>query len=287
MVASVNHEGPPYRSIDPAPLVALCRTALSELDAILPIDVVVPCAHGAALACLAADGSLALPVMDYTAEPPADIIADYREDRAAVRGGFRPAAAHGAHPRPAALLAAAGISCRHLRRIRTVVPWIQYVAYLLSGKLVTEISGMSCQSQLMNVRTTRCRHWLTARAGTGCFHPLPKRGTSSATCEPEFRGANFRGEGRVLAGVHDSNANYLRYLAAGRRNSLCFPPAPGSSALIREARVETLNREKDMVSNTDVFGKLVACCRFFGGKEFEVLGAGASGDVASLRPCRS
>ena len=32
---------------------------------------------------------------------------------------------------------------------------------------------------------------------------------------PEFRGRNFRGRGAVLAGVHDSNANYLRYLAAG------------------------------------------------------------------------
>ncbi|HLA01315.1 MAG TPA: hypothetical protein VJ019_01005, partial [Aestuariivirga sp.] len=27
-VASLNHEGPPYRSIDPAPLIALCQTAL-------------------------------------------------------------------------------------------------------------------------------------------------------------------------------------------------------------------------------------------------------------------
>jgi glycerol kinase len=37
------------------------------------------------------------------------------------------------------------------------------------------------------------------------------------------------------------------------------------------------------VSNTDVFGKLVACCRFFGGKELEVLSEGASGDVATLQ----
>ena len=34
---------------------------------------------GAALACIATDGSLALPVMDYTSEPPAAIVAAYRE----------------------------------------------------------------------------------------------------------------------------------------------------------------------------------------------------------------
>ncbi len=78
-VASLNHEGPPYRAIDPAPLIELCRTILPELDAILPIDVVVPSAHGAALACLGEDGTLALPVMDYNAEPPPEIIAAYHK----------------------------------------------------------------------------------------------------------------------------------------------------------------------------------------------------------------
>ena len=77
-IASRHREGPPYRNIDPEPMVALCREALPELDRILPVDAVVPCAHGAALACLAADGSLAMPVMDYTSEPPPDIVADYR-----------------------------------------------------------------------------------------------------------------------------------------------------------------------------------------------------------------
>ena len=78
-IASCHVEGPPYRHIDPEPLVAFCRHALPELDLVVPLDVIVPCAHGAALACLAADGSPALPVMDYTAEPPPQIVAEYRK----------------------------------------------------------------------------------------------------------------------------------------------------------------------------------------------------------------
>ena len=50
--ASRHVAGPPYLHIDPEPMVALCRSALTELDRILPVDAIVPCAHGAAMACL-------------------------------------------------------------------------------------------------------------------------------------------------------------------------------------------------------------------------------------------
>ncbi|MGE3876401.1 MAG: hypothetical protein AB7F74_25875, partial [Parvibaculaceae bacterium] len=59
--------GPPYPHLDPKPLATFCAKHLPDLDAIMPIDVVVPSAHGAAIACLDAQGRLALPVMDYMA----------------------------------------------------------------------------------------------------------------------------------------------------------------------------------------------------------------------------
>src|SRR5687767_14216175 len=71
-------EGPPYRHIDPQAVAELCSEALPDLDLIAPIDVVVPCAHGAALALLAENGSLAMPIMDYTAEPPDHVVEEYR-----------------------------------------------------------------------------------------------------------------------------------------------------------------------------------------------------------------
>jgi sugar (pentulose or hexulose) kinase len=280
-VASLNHEGPPYRTIDPTPLVGLCRTALAELDAILPIDVVVPCAHGAALACLAADGSLALPVMDYTSEPPTRIVADYRLVEPPFEEVFGPLL-------PMALTHAlqlywqAKVFPAEFARVKTVVPWIQYVAYLLSGKLVTEISSMSCQSQLMNVQNNTLSSLVHGQGWDRFFPPLAKAWDAVGNLKAEFKGADFRGKGQVLAGVHDSNANYLRYLAGGQKKFTLLSTGTWIIGFDTEAQVETLNREKDMVSNTDVFGKLVACCRFFGGKEFEVLGEGASGDVASL-----
>src|SRR5262245_46073387 len=77
-VESRHLPAPPYRSLDPEPALGLLADALPEFDAVLPVDAIVPCAHGSALALLDGEGALALPVMDYLAEPPAEIVAAYR-----------------------------------------------------------------------------------------------------------------------------------------------------------------------------------------------------------------
>ena len=51
---------------------------------------VVPTAHGAAMACLDADGNLALPVMDYTSEPPPEIVAEYKKIMPSFAEAFCP-----------------------------------------------------------------------------------------------------------------------------------------------------------------------------------------------------
>jgi len=280
-VASLNHEGPPYRSIDPAPLITLCQSALPELDAILPIDIVVPCAHGAALACLAGDGSLALPVMDYTAEPPPEIIAGYRRIEPPFEEVFGPllpmALTHGLQ-----LYWQQQAFAHDFARIKTIVPWIQYVAFCLSGKLVTEISGMACQSHLMDIRSGGPSSLVKRMGWEPLFPPLAKAWETIGTLRGKFMGRNFRGAAKVLAGVHDSNANYLRYLAGGQKKFTLLSTGTWIIGFDTEAKLESLIQEKDTVSNTDVFGNQVACCRFFGGREFEVLSEGAPGEAATV-----
>jgi sugar (pentulose or hexulose) kinase len=280
-VASLNNEGPPYRAIDPAPLIALCRTALPELDAILPVDVVVASAHGAALACLAEDGSLALPVMDYNAEPPPEIITAYRKVQppfAEVFSSLLPMALiHGLQ-----LFWQQQAFPRDFARVRTVVPWIQYVSFLLSGKLVTEISGMACQSHLLNIRDGGYSSLVKLMGWESLFPPMAKAWETIGALRGEFLGSGFRGRGAVLAGVHDSNANYLRYLAAGQKKFTLLSSGTWIIGFDTETGIENLIEEKDTVSNTDVFGNRVGCSRFFGGREFELLSEGTSGDIAAL-----
>ena len=280
-VAAVTNEGPPYRTIDTKPLIAFCEEALAELDAIQPIDVVVPSAHGAALALLAEDGSLTMPVMDYTSEPPPDIIAEYNKVAPPFEETFSPTL-------PLALTHGLQLYWQQqnwpdaFAKTTTVVPWIQYITFLLSGKRVTEIASMSCQSHLMDVRTNTLSSLVRSQGWSHLFPPMVKAWDAVGELTPRFKNQNFRGRGIVLAGVHDSNGNYLRYLAAGQKNFTLLSTGTWIIGFNSEAKLSSLDPRKDTVSNTDVFGRPIACCRFFGGREFEMLSEGAPGNAASL-----
>jgi sugar (pentulose or hexulose) kinase len=284
--AAARHvEGPPYRHLDPAPMVALMAQALPELDAILPIDAVVPSAHGATLACLAADGSLALPVMDYTSEPPDDIVARYRAVMPPFSescSGLLPMAlTHGLQ-----LYWQSQAFPQDFARVSTIIPWIQYVGYCLSGRAVTEITSMSCQTHLVDVAHGGLSSFVRRMGWTPLFPPLAKSWETIGRLKPEFRGAAFRGEANVLAGIHDSSANFVRYQAAGLGDFTLLSTGTWSIAFDTGTPIAALREELDTNTNTSIFGKTIACSRFFGGKEFETLAGAAAQAAPSLDAVR-
>ena len=280
-VASAHRAAPPYAHIDPKPLTAFLAQTLPALDQILAIDTIVPAAHGAALACLAQDGTLALPVMDYMAEPPPAVIAEYRQIEPPFSETFGPLL-------PMALTHGLQLYWQETRfpadfaRVRTIMPWIQYVGYLLSGVATVEISSVSCQSQLIDVKAQTYSSLARNRGWDKFFPPMAKAWDVLGPLKPEFRGANFKGRGAVVAGVHDSNANYLRYLAAGEESFTLLSTGTWIIGFDTDAGLNNLVKDRDTVSNTDVLGRLVASCRFFGGKEFGIVAGNAPAEAASL-----
>ncbi len=278
-IASRHVEGPPYPHIDPEPMVAICRSALPELDQILPIDAVVPCAHGAALATLAGDGSLAMPVVDYTAEPPRAIIEGYKKIQPPFAEVFCPLL-------PMAITHALQLYWQEMAfpkafgRIATVIPYIQYVGFRLSGRAVTEITSMSCQTQLLNIAHGGYSSLVHARGWERFFPPMVKAWEEIGGLKPEFRGDSFRGRGRVLGGIHDSTANYVRYLASGLSRFTLLSTGTWSISFDTSTTVDQLQEDRDTSTNTDIFGRQVATSRFFGGREFELL----AGEAAMTPP---
>ena len=280
-IASRHVEGPPYRHIDPEPMVALCRDALPELDRILPVDAIVPCAHGAALALIDANGDLALPVMDYTSEPPAEIVQDYRK----IAPGFDEtfctllpmALTHGLQLYWQQRAFPGGFA-----KAATVMPWIQYVGFRLSGKAVTEISSMSCQTHLMDTRTQQLSSLVRRQGWAPLFPPMAKAWEAIGELQPEFRGPSFRGRGRVLGGVHDSTANFMRYVCAGLDRFSLVSTGTWSISFDPSTPLGDLVEARDTNTNTDVLGRTVACSRFFGGKEFEIVARGAPAEACDL-----
>jgi sugar (pentulose or hexulose) kinase len=121
-----------------------------------------------------------------------------------------------------------------------------------------------------------------ARGWDRLMAPMAKAWNVIGELKPEFRGSDFRGRGDVLAGVHDSNANYLRYLAAGRGQFTLLSTGTWIIGFDTATPLTALDPARDTASNTDVLGRPVACCRFFGGKEFEVMAGDVPAGAASF-----
>lgn len=278
---SLHLPAPPYKHIDPAPMVALCRTALPELDQILPIDAIVPTAHGAAMACLDVEGDLALPVMDYTSEPPPEIVADYAKIMPGFEEALCPllpmAITHGLQ-----LYWQQRILPDAFARVSTLLPWIQYVGFRLSGVAVTEISSMACQTHLLDIRAQAPSSTARRQGWDALFPRRAKAWETIGTLKDEFRGPGFRGAGRVLGGVHDSTANFMRYVCAGLDRFTLVSTGTWSISFDPSTSVDVLDPARDTNTNTDVLGRNVCCSRFFGGMEFAAVANGAPAEAASL-----
>ena len=118
-------------------------------------------------------GDLALPVMDYTSEPPADIVADYKKIMPGFEEAFCPllpmAITHGLQ-----LYWQQRMLPEAFARVTTLLPWIQYVGFRLSGTPVTEISSMACQTHLLDTRSQQPSS-MAKSLGLGQAVPAPWR----------------------------------------------------------------------------------------------------------------
>jgi catechol 2,3-dioxygenase-like lactoylglutathione lyase family enzyme len=273
-ITSPHHDGRHYREIDVGPILAFATTAIQELDAVAPVDAIVPSAHGACIVTLKADGTPAVPVMDYMSEPPAGIVADYRRIMPDFAESYSPLL-------PMALMHAmqlywqSRVLSEDFAHTRTILPLMQYIAFGLGGRAVSEISSMSCQSHLVDMRSGRPSSLGQSQGWGKLYAPEAKAWEGVGTFNGKRDG--FQGRGQVLAGVHDSNANFLRYLAAGQSQFSLLSTGTWVIGFDTDSDMLKLDHARDIVANKSVFGKTVASCRFFGGKEFEMLAGDAPG----------
>jgi sugar (pentulose or hexulose) kinase len=285
-ITSTHRPGKIYPEIDFEPMVAFFAEALPELDRILPVDRVVSTSHGACVASLDKDGKLAVPLMDYMVEPPAGIVQEYTERCPSYEETYSPQL-------PIALLHAMQLFWQkralkeQFERVETILPLMQYVGFRLGGKPVTEVSSMGCQSHLIDMNTFAPSTLAISEGWASRYAPRANAWNIIGSLKPEFRGASFRGRGEILAGVHDSNGNYLRYLAGGLTDFTLLSTGTWIIGFDSHADIRKLDRTRDIVANVDVMGRRVACCRFFGGKEFEIVSNGVPGEMADLQTAAS
>jgi sugar (pentulose or hexulose) kinase len=275
-ITSPHHDGQHYREIDVGPILDFATKAIIELDAIMPIDAIVPSAHGACIVCLKTDGTLAVPVMDYMSEPPAEILESYKKLMPDFAESYSPLL-------PMALMHAVQLYWQQavlpdaFAQTKTILPLMQYIAFGLGGRAVTEVSSMSCQSHLVDMRDGKPSCISRSQGWDKLLAPEAKAWDGVGSFK-----SKLHGQGQILAGVHDSNANYLRYLAGGQKHFTLLSTGTWIICFDTDADMMQLDHARDIVANKDIFGQTIACSRFFGGKEFEIIAKAADGSKATL-----
>lgn len=262
----------PYRQLDPEAVLDFARSSIREFDRTVPVDAIVPCTHGSALALLDMAGDLALPVMSYMAAMPDDIAGAYSEIEPPFTEVLAPT-------NPGALTLGRQLLWQEMRcpeafaSVRTILPYAQYIAFRLCGEAASEVSALGAQTHLWAPRQRGFSSLAKARGWAGRFAPI--RGAGEVL--GEAGNLCLKGRGEVLCGVHDSNANFLRYVS--ERPLVLLSTGTWVIAFDSAAPLDRLDGTRDQVSNTTVSGDPVACARFMGGEEYARVAGPSNGEA--------
>ncbi len=254
--------------------------ALAEAASEFAIDVIVVTTHGATAALVDDGAGLALPVMDYEFAGPAQE-KDYEDLRPAFSETCSPSL-------PAGLNLARQLfwQSRHypaeFSRARYILPYPQYWAWRLTGVPASEVTSWGCHTDLWSPAAGHYSSLVDRLGIRAALPPLARAGeTIGIISKAVLQQTGLPPDCEVVAGLHDSNASYLRYLP--RRDGKPFTVISTGTWVISFSAgtaLDALAEHRDMLANVDINGKPVACARFMGGREYEAVCRRAGGDPA-------
>jgi len=275
---------PPYPHLDVDDTFAALCDGLAEMGRGLALTGVMPVAHGAAAAMIG-DGALALPVLDYEAEPPEAVSTVYDDEASDFAETLSPHLPAGLNlGRQLAWMEAAQpdrfAAGRHL------VPFAQYWAWRLCGTAASEVSSLGCHTDLWNP-VTRGYSRLARRHGWDRrFAPIRPAGEVIGTLENSIARRLGLPEGLpVHCGVHDSNAAAWRCIGSGDGSAAILSTGTWFIAMCPGGSVDALDPAIDMLANVAPDFTPVPSIRFMGGREAEAIAPAASlphADAAAL-----
>lgn len=257
----------PYLQVDVAFIWSWLIDAISDLATRIEIEAIIPCAYGST-AALVDDQGLVLPMMDYEAEPPASIKEAYAKtapDFAEVCCPVNP----GSLTLARQLFWQSQSFPEMFDRTRWILPAAQYWAWRLTGKPAMEVTSLGAQTQLWNPRLGQATGLAEREGWIRRFPPLLAAFDELGPLEASLsKRLGFKNPPPVLVGIHDSNANYARYLSAEQKRFTLISSGTWLITFDTDLPLDRLDPDRDMVANTDVEGRPVACTRFMGGREF-------------------
>ncbi len=267
--------GPPYPHFDLDALWLFVKSALTDMQAAHGIDAISITTHGAAAVLLDGQGNLAAPMLDYEYIGPDAVAEEY--------DGIRPDFAQTGSPRLAlGLNLGAQLFWQFQRdpsllaRTAQVVTYPQYWGYLLTGQTACDPCSLGCHTDLWNPFTNAPSDLVAKLGLAGKLAPLRAPFDVLGAVLPDLARALGLPRGiPVYVGIHDSNASLLPHI-------LAMPPPFGVVstgtwviAMAMGAKDAPLDQTRDVLVNLNALGAAVPSARFMGGREYEILCAGA------------
>ena len=161
----------------------------------------------------------------------------------------------------------------------------QYWAWRLSGVAVSETTVLGAQSHLWNVAEKRWSPIVASQGWGRLMPPFAKAWQAIGTIRPALaKRYGLPADMKVLAGIHDSSANFYRYQAAGLEDATVVSTGTWIVALNGNTPLARLDEHRGMTCNSDVFGRPVGGALTMGGREFtHVAGLGNANGNADAR----
>lgn len=263
--------GPPYPHFDAERIWNWLMDALADAANRFDITAIIPVTHGATAAIMRGS-ELALPILDYEFAGP-DI-----DGRA--YDSLRPPFASTLSPQlPLGLnlgrqiwwqsthFAAAFVKADH------ILLYPQYWSWRLSGVAASEVTSIGCHTDLWRPVERLPSSLVEDQRWTSLLPPFRKAGEMLGVIRPEAaKRTGLAPAVRILNGIHDSNASYVRHLSHyGERPFSVLSTGTWVVAMGGSRPLFQLDETQDCLANVDVNGTPVPCARFMGGREFEAI----------------
>lgn len=270
--ANVVNDGGPYPHFDVEGIWYWLQSTLAEAAQAFAIHAINVTTHGACALLLDESGQPVLPALDYEHSAIARDTPDYDAVRPAYASTLSPNLGAGLN---------LGRQLWWLKKnfpeafssARWLLLYPQYWAYRLTGIAAAEVTSLGCHTDLWEPRAGRYSSLVSRLEIEDKLPPLVEATRSLGPVLPSVaRELGLPVECRVYAGVHDSNAGFARYLAAGLREPFTvMSTGTWVVAMMSAGSLDVLQEQRDMLANVSVVGRPVACARFMGGREFERL----------------
>lgn len=230
--------------------------------------------HGATAALIRDKSSeLVLPVMDYEfdgLDSDSRFNDEYQFNRPPFRKSFSPLL-------PAGLNLAKQLYWQQkffpeeFAAADTILMYPQFWLWKLTSKVCSEVTSLGCHTDLWQPVAQEWSNLVTEQKWQSKFPTIVPAWQTVGTVTAEV--AELTGLSKdceVVAGIHDSNASFVRHkLANGDAPFTIISTGTWSIVMASGVKLSALNEDDDMLANVDLTNKPIACARFMGGREYE------------------